>query len=262
MSSLTTLESFTKFSNELRDSLATVSDVLGLVLLGSTADTSRVDEWSDHDFFVITENGAAEKYRQDLSWLPDFENIVMQPRETAHGLKVVYENCRVLEFAIFENDELELAAANVFRVTIDRADITARMKAIAEQSKPKAFDFESEFEIFLAHILIGVGRSRRGENLTAGQFARSMCLTSVLGFIRAAVSPIAGSGKQEDNLNRFRRFELQYPELAKELESIQQLPVEQCFQRLLELVIGIMGTNPSSSQISKIKLVKDRLGWT
>ena len=28
------------------------------------------DEWSDHDFFLISQPGEQEALRQDLSWLP------------------------------------------------------------------------------------------------------------------------------------------------------------------------------------------------
>ena len=52
-------------------------DVLGLVLLGSAADRSRQDEWSDHDFYWVTTDESAEGYRQHLAWLPDHEQIVL-----------------------------------------------------------------------------------------------------------------------------------------------------------------------------------------
>jgi hypothetical protein len=261
MSSSTTLATFLKFSSDLKASLESKSDVLGLVLVGSTADTSRVDEWSDHDFFVVTTNGAAEDYRQDLSWLPQYEDIVMRPRETDHGLKVVYSNGHVLEFAVFDNEELELASANAFEVTIDRSDIGVRMQAIADRSKPKPVDFEVEFEIFLGHLLIGVGRNRRGEHLIAGQFARSLCLNSLLGLIRDSKSPVPGSEHTEDSLNRYRRFEQQYPDLANELEEILQTSVDECFRGLLEFVLRVLKGKLSPEQYAKASIVKRRLGW-
>ncbi len=262
MSSSTTLADFLKFSDELKESLESKPDVLGLVLVGSAADTSRVDEWSDHDFFVITKTGVAEGYRRDLSWLPQSEEIVMSPRETDHGLKVVYSNGHVLEFAVFDNEELELASANAYEVTIDRSDIGVRMQAIADRSKPKTVDFEVEFEIFLGHLLIGVGRERRGEHLIAGQFARGMCLGSVLGLIRASKSPISGSEHEEDNLNRFRRFELQYPDYASQLNEILQNSVEECFRSLLEFVLRVLQDDLSPKQLTQANIVKRRFGWT
>ena len=259
---MTTLEKFVDYSNRLRDSLAKRSEVLGLVLVGSTADLGRVDEWSDHDFFVITKDGHAEELRQDLSWLPDFEDIMWRPRETAHGLKVVYKDVSVLEFAVFDDNELEAAGANAYNVTLDRTNIAARMAAIAERSKPKAYDFDSEFEVFLTQILIGVGRARRGEILIAGQFVRSYCLNRALGFIRAWVAPAPGTEPKEDNLDRFRRFEQQYPELGARVEAILQQPVETASRQTLELVLELGHSRLTDQHIANARLVQKRFGWS
>lgn len=258
---MTTLERFLDFSYRLTASLLERHDVLGLILVGSSADTSRVDEWSDHDFFVVTKPGSAESLRQDLSWLPDHEQIIVSPRETDHGLKVVYQNCHVLEFAVFDDAELELASANVYEVAIDRSDISARMAAIAKRSEPKPFDLESEFDIFLAHILIGVGRGRRGEHLIAGHFARTICLNAALGFVRALKAPVPGSEAKEDNLNRYRRFELQYPELGEELVGLQHLSAEDYSRALLNLVLSLLGDKASAKQLENANLVRRRFGW-
>ena len=45
------LADFLNYSDRLAESAQENADVLGLVLVGSAADTSRVDEWSDHIFF-------------------------------------------------------------------------------------------------------------------------------------------------------------------------------------------------------------------
>jgi hypothetical protein len=258
---MTTLEKFVDYSNRLRDSLAEREEVLGLVLVGSTADLGRVDEWSDHDFYVITKDGHAESLRQDLSWLPDHEDIMWRPRETDHGLKVVYADASVLEFAVFDDKELEAAGANAYNVTLDRSNITERMAAIAERSKPKGYNFDPEFEIFLTQILIGVGRARRGEVLIAGQFVRSYCLNRALGFIRAWVAPAPGTEPKEDNLDRFRRFEQQYPELGMRVEAILQQPVEAASRQTLELVLELGQGRLTDAHIAKARLVQQRFGW-
>ena len=49
--------------------------VVALVLCGSSAALARRDRWSDHDFLVVTVDGAAEAFRRDLSWLPDATRI-------------------------------------------------------------------------------------------------------------------------------------------------------------------------------------------
>lgn len=86
------------------------------MLVGSTAETERVDEWSDHDFFVITESGEQKPLRGDLSWLPNSESIAFWFRETEHGLKVVNESGEVLEFAIFDCHELRGCVVNHHRL--------------------------------------------------------------------------------------------------------------------------------------------------
>jgi hypothetical protein len=261
MSSAFSLEAFVNYSAQLRDSLSKRPEVIGLVLVGSTADLGRVDEWSDHDFFVITKAGEAEAMRQDLSWLPNQDQIALSPRETDHGLKVVYKNAQVLEFAVFEDHELEMASLNSYAVTLDLTNITDRAKAIADRTAPKPFVQAREFELFLALILIGVGRARRGEVLMAGQFIRSYCLNHVLGFIRAWQKPVAGTESKEDNLSRHRRFEIQHPDLAAKLEALQQLPVEESAKGLLNLVLELGHDNLRDQDLANASLVQQRFGW-
>lgn len=256
------LERFINYSDRLRDSLAERDNVIGLILLGSTADHSRVDEWSDHDFFVITTSGTAEDMRQDLRWLPDFDQIALAPRETDHGLKVVYQDSRVLEFAVFEDSELEIAGVNSYAVTLDKTDITERVAAIAKRPAQKPYVFEREWQLFLSLLLIGVGRARRGELLIARQFIASYCLNHVLGFIRLWESPLAGTETKEDSFNRFRRFEQQYPEAGQRLDEIQQLPVEQSAEALLAFALEIGAGRITEDQASAARMVADRFSWS
>ena len=110
MNADTTLTRFLEYSDRLAANAEADANVIGLIFLGSAADHSRVDEWSDHDFFLMVKTGFGEQYRNDLSWIPDIEQAVLHPRETDHGLKVVFADGRVLEFAVFEDAELELAS--------------------------------------------------------------------------------------------------------------------------------------------------------
>lgn len=262
MTSQSALEHFIDFSNRLTESLSGREDVIGLVLVGSTADHSRVDEWSDHDFFVITKEGAAEAMRQNLSWLPDHDQIVMSPRETDHGLKVVYRDSHVLEFAVFNDSELELAGLNAYAVAIDRTNITERSLAIAARPSGAAFDFDKEWQLFLALLLIGVGRARRGETLIAGQFVRSYCLNHVLGFVRHWLTPVAGTEHKEDSFNRYRRFELQFPELGQRLEALLQLPVEAGASAMLEFCLELGSATLTPAQVAAAEIVSQRFGWS
>lgn len=254
------LENFIGYTSRLIANAEQNDDVLGLVLVGSTADTSRVDEWSDHDFFWVVKAGLGEKYRTDLSWIPDIEFAVLHPRETAHGLKVVFNDGRVLEFAVFEDAELELAALNAYAVPVDKSNLSARCAVLAAKSaQVVAFDWAKEFELFLALILIGVGRARRGEVLIAGQFIRSYCIHNLLGLIRAAHAPVPGTESKEDNLNRFRRFEQQYPSLSRRIENACQKDLDSAARDLVSILEGLRPA--SDSELRQISVIRNRLGW-
>ena len=250
---------FLEYSAALAANAEQHADVLGLVLVGSAADTDRVDEWSDHDFFLIVKPGVGEAMRQDLSWLPNHEDVVIAARETAHGLKVVYRNGHVLEFAVFEDPELELASVNYWAVPVDKTNITSRVQALEAKTHGSPFEEEKEWGLFLALILIAVGRARRGEVLIAGQAIRSYYLKHVLGFVRDRRNPVAGTEGLEDNLDRFRRFEKQYPTEAARIESILQLSVEDSAREQLVFVLSLGGF--TDQQLAQAEVVRTRLGW-
>ena len=167
----------------------------------------------------------------------------------------------MLEFAVFNDHELELAGANSFAVFIDRQNIQARMEAIAAKSVPPEFNPVAEFELFLAHVLIGVGRFRRGEVLIAGQQIRSYSLSHVVGLIKFWQQPQPGTQGLEDNLNRFRRFEKQYPSQAAEIEAALQGNVETCAQDLMRLLLeqGMGWLSPT--QLKRVAVIERTLDW-
>ena len=247
------------FNDSLTLSAQKNADVLGLILVGSTAETFRADEWSDHDFFLVVKPGKGERFRQDLSWLPEYAEIAFSARETDHGLKVVYKKGYVLEFAVFEDEELELASVNSWAVPVDKRKIADRVKAIQNRTNPKTFTVEEDWSLFLATILIAIGRARRGEKLIAGQGIRTRALNHALGLLRAARQPQDGTANYEDNLDRFRRVEIQFPQEAKILNEISQLPVEAGAKALLDFVITLGILN--EKQLLYANVLRDRCGW-
>jgi hypothetical protein len=252
-----------EFSESLADNVAGDPNLLGLVLLGSTADTFRVDEWSDHDFFLITKEGLGEDYRQDLSWLPFADQIAWAPRETDHGLKVVYEFGHVLEFAVFNNSELELAKVNAVTVPVDKSDLTERVEKLRQLSVPAAptdpaAKLQIDLELLLSHILIGVGRYRRGETLIAGEQVRNYLMPNLLNLITNWVEPAPGSEASEDNLNRFRRFEKRYPAASVEITEALAGDVETAAKKILKLVEAL---DPTENNTTKYQVVRNRFGW-
>lgn len=259
-----TKEAFLEFETQLTNNLQAHPDVLGLTFVGSAADHSRIDEWSDHDFFLVTIEGKGEGLRQDLTWLPNHEQIAFHPRETAHGLKVVYQDGHVLEFAVFNDSELELASANSFLVTVDKSgNIQNRMSAIAERSATKVketeYNPEAAYELLLCQLLIGVGRARRGENLIASEHIRSWAVTALVGLIRFWEDPQQRTIHLSDNLNSLRRFEQQYPEFGLAIEKAQTLPTEACAKALLKILLD--SRHLSQRQQEQAQVVIKRLMW-
>lgn len=234
---------YQRLTDRLREGLAADDRVLGLVALGSMArQDTRPDRWSDHDFFVIVRSGEQEAFRQNLSWLPDSADLVLSYRETAHGLKALYRDGHLLEFAVFDPEELHLAKVNRYRVLLDRGGIADAMSRIREESAKWVAtsgmgDFE-RFGQFLANLLVGAGRYARGERLSGRQF---------LGYaLQNLVVLLAKHVPKEkdhplDDLDPLRRFERVWPALGRELEAALRLPVPQGALGLLEIARRELG---------------------
>ena len=170
------IEAYQQYIDDLQESLELREDVLGLVLLGSTSNQSHPpDEYSDHDFFVVTRTGQQEHYRQDLSWLPDSESIVFWYRETDHAVKVLYESGHLLECAVFDPEELKIAKVNDYRVVFDKANLQAIVESTHYPEHPTLAD-RFLWGQLLGHLVVGYGRLQRGEALIARFFLTlSMC---------------------------------------------------------------------------------------
>jgi hypothetical protein len=208
------------YADELTANLVARREVLGLVAVGSFA--VGADRFSDHDFFVIAPAEATESLRRDLTWLPAHERLVITIRETQHGIKAVYDDGHLVEYAVFSPDEIALARLNRTRVLFDRADVSARIAATVEATKVAVRD-EAHTDgwlvgQFLATLLIGVSRHRRGERLAAIEFVHGLALRSLLLLIARHV-PADEPGVRDD-LNPYRRVERAYPALGAQLDLV------------------------------------------
>jgi hypothetical protein len=75
-------EAFDGYSRAFVQALAAFDDVMGVVALGSTADSRIQDSWSDHDFAVVLRDGDPGQFLGDVSWMPKTEKIIARAR---HG---------------------------------------------------------------------------------------------------------------------------------------------------------------------------------
>lgn len=226
------LDDYRAFTAELRTRLAGDAQVVGLVAVGSMAERDYApDEWSDHDFFVIAQPGAQEALRVDLGWLPDRDRVALSFRETDHGLKVIYDDGHMLEFAVFDLDEIGLAAVNRYRVLLDRGGVEERTASVQATLRAQPSD-ELLFGMTVASALVAAGRARRGELLTAAFF-----VTWTLKHLTALLARAVPSEHASilDDLDPLRRFERAFPELGAELAAIVRRAPDDAAAALLDV---------------------------
>ena len=145
------INTYNIFTQSLFANLRRDHRVLGLVAVGSMAGTlTQPDEWSDHDFLAVTAPGAEEEYRTSTHWLPEYRPIVLHLRETAHGVKVLYDDGHLLEYAFFNAEDFHLVKINSYRILIDRGG------------------FRKLVENAVAETRAAVAKSRRAMNISLG----------------------------------------------------------------------------------------------
>jgi hypothetical protein len=209
------------FTGALVERLAADERVVGLVALGSMAERDYApDEWSDHDFFVVSRAGAQEPLREDVSWLPRADDVALAFRETEHGLKMLYEDGHLLELAVFDLDELRLATVNRYRVLLDRGGVEQRMREVAEATAAASSRERDDrlLGLLVTSVLVGAGRHRRGEALSGAFFVKGLAVRHLLALLARAVP--AERSSLLDDLDAFRRFDLVHPGLAREIDAL------------------------------------------
>lgn len=239
---------FDSYTAELLATCAQHPRVIGLVLMGSTAAPHRIDEWSDHDFAVIVEPGAAEELRGDLSWLPRLSALVSCGRELHDGFCGIYDDGHVIEFGVTDLAGLATWHANAYDVVLDRGGVTDAMCLVAAREKPTSlFDARREFAILLATLLVGAGRARRGETLSASGALRGRAVEVLLGLLAQLGT---ADRTMLDDLDVRRRFERAYPEIGAELERAQQKQPAVLALKLLEITERELGSTSSYPSVA------------
>jgi hypothetical protein len=235
-----TPEAHRAYTARLLARLAGEADVLGLVTLGSTSGQPPLpDDFSDHDFFVVTRPGAQERFRADLSWLPEGDPVVLAFRETAHGVKALLASGHLAEFAVFDPEELSLARVNRYAVPLDRADVAARLARVRQATvaaglAAPALDERWQAGQLLTCLVVGAGRAGRGERLSGHWLVRAAALGHLVTLLRARLAPRAAA--RLDDLDPYRRLEEALPEVAAELEAALRLPLPAAARALLALL--------------------------
>ncbi|MDY0908791.1 hypothetical protein [Microbacterium sp. CFBP9034] len=261
---MTAAERFDALSRGLAEGVRARDGLIGLVLLGSASDEAshRRDEWSDHDFFAITEAGRGAQVRPDLSWLPDQDRLVLTAREGDIGFAAVYDDGHVFEFALSDVDELAGALAEDATVVVD--DPEGSTAGLIERSRARAsaadrFDPANDTRLLLVKLLIGVGRVRRGEVLGGGFFIRQWTVQLLVRAIRGRCAEASTSLR--DTIDPVRRFEQDFPEWGARLAAAVEQPAEDAARSLFDLAREILEPGWDAFPSAAADTVARRLGW-
>jgi hypothetical protein len=227
-------EQYHDFTKTLQSNLEADPNVIGLILAGSTAGKRTPDQFSDHDFLVITLPSLQEAYRTNLTWLPNYESIVLAVRETEHGLKVMYQDGHLLEFAIFDRTEISNAKLNDYAVAIDRSDFAVMMERLEKQTSEYQPNIKRDLGMVPCLLLVGAGRAARGEILSASVFIKTYSLGHLLTLV-AHQLPAEVDNSKLDNLDPFRRVEQVYPTIAGKIADALCLPPLQSALAILKV---------------------------
>jgi len=222
-------------------------DVVGLVAVGSTGGVARLpDAHSDHDLLVVTHDGRSAALRRDLTWLPDHDRIVAVHPSSEHGRGVVYDDGHLLEIAVLDQADVERVPIDAHRVLVDAGGVAARLASM-ERATSKALaarDPDGRLRVGTAveELIVGLGRSARGEWLSAHERIAGRALGAVLGLVADLVEPEQPFPTQ-DHLDPFRRVEVGYPELAGRLRRAE----EHSLHELASTLLGILASPPGAA---------------
>jgi len=254
-----TREKFGAYLGELIDTARRAPDIVGLVGMGSTAERHRVDEWSDHDFALVTADGAQDRYRADLAWLPASSSIALSVVEHHGGVKVIHDDGHVLEFGIASIDQLATWYANAYDVLYDAGGVAEAMALVAARPLPTGEpDDARDIRLVMTQLLIGVGRARRGEALSASTIIRAEAVAYLLTVLGRR---LPGDSSRLDALDSRRRFEFVHPALAFRISGALMLEPERAARELLEIAEEHLEPGWEDFPRRGVAALRARLGW-
>ncbi|HET9711870.1 MAG TPA: hypothetical protein VFP64_08310 [Pyrinomonadaceae bacterium] len=244
---------FDNYTERLRVSLESVREVVGLVVLGSTANSTLRDEWSDHDFWIITEVGAQDALLEDLSWLPDNQNIALTVKHLPHGRTIVLRNRHKVEFAVFDATEVGSGKVDRYRVLIDRGGIAELVATVHDATLRQAQARPVTLENLCVVLWSACERHMRGELLSARQYMDGFAIDRLLSLI----SNNEPAEESSDTLDPRRRLEQRSTELAAEVMAIRDQPVPEAALQLLAIAERELKPKAPTLAWDKVTMVRE-----
>lgn len=202
--------------------VAARADSRALLVLGSLAESTRADAYSDLDLFFIVAPGAKVAWLEDLTWLAAAHPIACAFRNTPDGHKVLFADGMLCEMAVFTVDELAHIPFAPGRVAWAHNDVDlGRLAPTLPLPAPPAHGEAWLIGEILTALLVGLQRDARGETLSATRLIQSQAVDLWLALedqrARAA-APDAPDGR--DPFNPTRRLEQRHPHIASVLPLV------------------------------------------
>lgn len=143
-------------------------NVCCLLGLGSMSELSRMDIYSDMDFFLIVEDGFKETYIDDLGWFN--KDIVFSFKNTKDGHKVLFSDGVFAEFAVFTKSEMPHIGFTKGRVYYAKSDFDLSIIEPKQLKPKKPLNIEFNINEALTNLYVGVLREKRGEHASSFTF--------------------------------------------------------------------------------------------
>lgn len=207
--------------DEIGISLSKKQDALALIGLGSVGqELSRLDKYSDLDFFVIVRKGSKTYYLDDLGWLSEVAPVAYYFSNTIDGYKLLYEDGVFCEFAVFTEDELKQAVFTPGRVIWKAKGISEKI-AIPQRPNIKKQRPSKEWLLgeAITNLYVGLSRDRRDEKLSAMHFIQFYAVERILQLSETVES---ATPTNEDPFSLERRYEQRFPAMVKVLPDLLQ----------------------------------------
>jgi hypothetical protein len=246
-------DEFVDYTERLRASLESIPEVVGLITLGSTCDSTLRDEWSDHDFWIITEPGVQDHLVEDLSWLPHYQNIAITVQHGKHRRTIVFRNRHKVEFAIFDASEIDSGRIERYRVLIDRNQISELIARVYEDTRKQAQIRPDALENLCETVWSACERHSRGELLSARQYVDGFAVNKLLSLIDDSEP----DDRRKDVLDPRRRLELRSPSLAAELLALRNLPVPETAFHVLTIAERELKLKAPTLAWDKVTMVQE-----
>ena len=210
---------------DIAQGLQNTGSGIALLALGSVGrETSRLDEFSDLDFFAIVQPGTKTQFLEDLSWLETASPIVFAFKNTADGYKALYEDGIFLEMAVFEPAEFAEAVFAPGRIVWQAPGTETLNLEPRAGNQNTAPQHSTDWLVgeLTTNIYVGLGRLLRGERLSAQFFIEHYAFDRYVDLFIASRGGARDSRVLPDPFARERRIEAAFPELRTILPELRQ----------------------------------------